>query len=128
MNAAWRLLRKTFFKAHRDHLGASDITELEDNQGMIHHDREELERICNFYYSSLYSESSQKGPVLEARGVTLNYLSDHLTTDIKNSLKSLIQLLELEAALNQIAPGKAPSKDGMIVEFFKTYWFSVMTT
>lgn len=41
---------------------------------------------------------------------------------MKNLLKSPITLLELESAMKSMALGKSPGPDGLILEFYRTYW------
>ena len=52
----------------------------------------------------------------------LSHINSCLSEDMKESLRSPITLLELELALKDMQVGKAPGPDGVIVEFYTTFW------
>lgn len=113
---------KEFFAAHKGRQGMSTISELENDHGEICHEREALEQICISYYSSLYARGVNDNSTAEACEEALGYIEDRLTPEMKNSLRRPITLPELEAALAQTASRKAPGKDGVVIEFFKSHW------
>jgi hypothetical protein len=56
----WRLrgdmVSKAFFLAVKEKPAWAAITELQDANGVFHHDRPQLDRICTKFYSKLYKE------------------------------------------------------------------------
>lgn len=109
---------KEFFRASKAHTGASQLTELEDEAGLLCSDQASLEGICSRYYGNLYSKPARSVAQEAAAGQSLSCLSDRLTGAMKAALRKPISLQELEAALKDMDPGKAPGLDGVLTEFF----------
>jgi hypothetical protein len=99
-------------------LGASSITELEDEHGGLFTDQPNLERICLEYYSSLYKARPELDEQARAMEQSLSSISDRLSPAMKTKLEAPIALSELTEALQGMAAGKAPGLDGVITEFF----------
>lgn len=113
---------KEFYRATKKHSGASHITELEDTQGILRRDRNDLEEICLSYYRTLYAEGNHSTAVEEARNEVLECLTDNLSAATKEVLDRLITLAELDNAVKDLALHKAPGKDGLITEFYQKFW------
>jgi hypothetical protein len=113
---------KEFFKATCEHFGASSIMELEDENGEVSTDQASLERICQQYYSKLYSERPQSAERGRAEAQALNSISDHLSVVVKARLNEPIRMEELDVALKGMPSGKASGPTGVLTEFYKQYW------
>lgn len=122
MDASRRLWYEEFYRAAKQHTGASHITELVNDQGVSCHDRADLKAICNDYYKSLYTKGTQTDEVTSARSGVLECLADRLSPEMKASLDQPITRGELSAALTDMTANKAPGKDGLTAEFFKKFW------
>jgi hypothetical protein len=113
---------KEFFKATREHSGASSITELEDEQGNVFTDQGSLEGICHRFYSKLYAARPQSAARAGAEEQALRGITDRLSAAIKERLRAPITLAELDAALQGMPSGKALGPEGVITEFYKKFW------
>jgi hypothetical protein len=113
---------KEFFKATREHSGASSITSLEDESGEVFTDQPSLERICHQYYSSLYTARPNSAAREAVERQALGGITDRLTPAMKARLDTPIEIAELDTALKSMAAGKAPGPDGVITEFYKKFW------
>lgn len=111
-----------FLKALKAHTGASDLTALEEEHGLLRSDQAGLEDVCSKYYGKLYKEPLRSAAQEGVAARTLAYLEDWLSQAMEQSLSTPISLDELGLALKDMDSGKAPGPDGVITEFFKHYW------
>jgi hypothetical protein len=81
-----------------------------------------LKEICRDFYSKLYIAATTLAGRAGASGHTLTTIGDRMTEEMKASLKSPIGIHELEEALKTMAKGKAPWPDGVIINFYKSFW------
>lgn len=95
---------------------------LEDAQGLPITDQEGLERVCSQYYADLYTEGVHSPEQEAAATQALGCIGDRLTEDMKAILRAPVSLAELSKAVKEMAVGKAPGPDGVIMEFFKLHW------
>jgi hypothetical protein len=116
---------KEFFKATREHSGASSITELEDDHDKVFTDQANMECICHQYYSRLYSAKMDRVDSAEAIARPLTVVTDRLFQAMKARLEAPIVMSELDKALKGMATGKALGPDGVITEFYKKYWYLI---
>lgn len=103
-------------------MGASQITELEDIDGVLHSIQAKLEEICSKYYSNLYAAQPHTTAQIGAKSQAFSCIGDRLSDDIKANLKAPIEMHEIKEALKGIAVGKALGPDGVIIEFYKEIW------
>jgi hypothetical protein len=113
---------KEFFKAHKQHTGASRIISLDDEGGAGHSAQAELEIICREYYSKLYKGAPASREQEGAREQALASIGDRLSAEMKTRLQAPIGLSEVEEALKGMASGKSPGLDGVVIEFYKVFW------
>lgn len=113
---------KEFFGALKAHTGASQLTKLEDEGGNLCSDQAGLEEVCSRYYGNLYSKLAGSAVETVAAAQSLSCSRDRLSGAMKSALRKPTSLQELEAALKDMDPGKAPGPDGVLTEFFKVYW------
>ena len=69
------------------------------------------------YFKSLFSSSSSCQPT-----ETLSTIQNVVTVDMNSQLNADFMEWEIKLALNQMAPLKAPSPDGMPPLFYQNYW------
>ena len=111
---------KEFFRAHRQRSNASHITELDDEDGTTHTNQADLARICHRYYQKLYTgrEETNEGAMTQI----LSHLSDSLSTQAKTARSALPTTEELHHALMDMKVGKSPGPDGILLEFYRSFW------
>jgi hypothetical protein len=96
------------------------ITELHDNQGVTHTGDEAIGRLFEEYFDSLFKTSNPVdfNSVLEG-------ISPVVTVDMNTRLSQPFQRQEVDHAIKQMGPLKAPGPDGMSPIFYQTFWDSV---
>lgn len=106
--ARWRLFGDTvseeFFQATRAAPQSTSITELRDRNGDLLHERQALERVCTEFYANLYAQEI----LTPAQQLHLPITKD-----------------ELYGTLKQMARGRSPGPDGVIVNFFLKFWDAI---
>lgn len=112
---------KYFFRASKAYTGASNLTELEDEHGVLQSDQAALEDVCSNYYGKLYKDSPCSAAKEGASAQALVCLGDRLSQAMKQSLRRPISQDELGLALKGMDFGKSSKLDGVIIEFFKSY-------
>lgn len=90
---------RRFFKAHKEHSGASTMTELEDTDGTRHTDQASLQRICVEYYKKLYTRRTPSEADNAAAALALGSLQDRVPPGLKTRLQAQLTAAELESAL-----------------------------
>ena len=113
---------KEFFQAHRQRSSTAQITVLDDVDGVSHTDQPDLERICQAYYQKLYTDRVESEESREAEGIALRCIPDKLSNEMKSRLQAPLNLGELAAAVKDMQAGKAPGPDGIVLEFYSTFW------
>ena len=113
---------KEFFQAHRVRSNASHITELKDAHNQTHTSQVAMAQICSEYYKKLYMARVAPEMARGAQEAALYYLSDKIPVKTKRELQAPISQEELRTALWDMCPRKAPGPDGIVLEFYKTYW------
>lgn len=111
-----------FFQVHRQRSSASHITALEDQHRRTHPEQEVLAQVCDAYYQNLYKARDPPIVVEETQRHSRLYLQDKIGLEAKLSLSSPITLVELETAMKDMAIGKSPGPDGIILDFYRIYW------
>jgi hypothetical protein len=113
---------KDFYRAHKHHAGASRITTLDDRDGVSHSAQPEMEHLCCEYYSKLYTREPISRAQEGAREQSLVSIGDRRSEEMKACLRVPIKMHELDEALKGMAVGKSPGPDGVVIEFYKTFW------
>jgi hypothetical protein len=113
---------KDFYRAHKHHAGASRITALDDADGVSHLAQPEMEHLCREYYSKFYTREPISLAQEGAREQALACIRDCLSEEMKACLRVPIKMHELDEALKGMAAGKSPGPDGIVIEFYKTFW------
>ena len=93
------------------------IDYLVDDTGVKHSDPNDLERIIVQYFSHLFSSSA---PL--AMDEVLSSVCPRVTANMNEMLCRPYSKLEVETALFQMRPHKAPGPDGMNPYFFQKFW------
>jgi hypothetical protein len=113
---------KEFFQATRERSTASHITELEDANGQTQTSQGELAKVYQAFYQKLYTARRSSPATAGAKHQALWYIRDRLAERAKASLTAQISMGELKKAIDEMQSGKSPDPDGLILEFYKTYW------
>jgi hypothetical protein len=81
-----------------------------------------MQQICKDYYEVLYTAREGTPASEGAKFQALRCVQDKLTPRMKQRLRELIQLGELQRTVNEMCTGKSLGPDGMVLEFYKEYW------
>lgn len=90
---------------------------LKDDSGRVFTEQEDLERLACEFYQQLFTAQEELDPDLVCR-----YVPRRVTPDMAAMLERVYTEEEVEAALFQMAPSKAPSVDGFNAGFFQAHW------
>ena len=111
-----------FFQLVRQKNVQTIIAELRDNQGRCFTRKEDLQVICLDFYQNLYRH---KDISREAMREILEGMPTTFTCDMNTQLSRPLTDKELSGAIMSMAKGKAPSHDGIPIEFFQCYWTTI---
>uniref|UniRef100_A0A2N9HR00 RRM domain-containing protein n=1 Tax=Fagus sylvatica TaxID=28930 RepID=A0A2N9HR00_FAGSY len=98
----------------------NSVYRLRDEWGSWHESNEEIAEIMLEYYNSLFTTSS---PTNLAEAV--EEVQSVVTEDMNDSLIREFRAEEVQQAIQQMAPSKAPGPDGMPPIFYQKYWHVV---
>lgn len=90
---------------------------LKSEAGQEFTDEEDLECLACQFYHNLFTAQADLQSELVCRHVPRK-----VSTDMREMLKQPFTEKEMETALFQMAPSKAPGVDGFNVGFFQTHW------
>ena len=96
------------------------IVDLRNSDGVLVSGEGNLSGMVRDYYKNLFLSSKP----MEVNGVVQS-IKSVVTEDMNNSLTSLFSQVEIESALNQMAPLKAPGPDGMPPIFYQKFWSDI---
>lgn len=113
---------KEFFQVFRQKSSAAHTTALEDEWGQIQTNQTALGQVCHEYYKKLYTSREPPLVVEEVQLQALRCVKDVVSRKAKSTLGSPITLHELHDAMEEMAIGKSPGLDGIILDFFKIFW------
>ena len=100
----------------------SVIGQLEDQNGKIYSDNENLIKIATEYYKKLYTPT----PVDYIKQETLlKNIDRKLTAQQARELDKDITEKELQESVNKLQDGKSPGYDGITAEFYKKFWYLI---
>ena len=98
------------------------ISELEDKNGCIYSENEEMIKIAEEYYTQLYTPA-QIDSIKQQQ--LLKNIVLKISTNDKNRLDAPITEAELAIAVQQLQDNKSPGIDGITAEFYKKYWYLI---
>ena len=81
-----------------------------------------MAQICTNYYKKLYTTRAPLESRPRSQKIVLRYLLGRLLETSKINLEAPLTLEELRAALFDIKLGKSLRHDGVVVEFYKSFW------
>ena len=96
------------------------IKGLKDDEGVWHGDEDTCARMLNEFYSRLFTSSQPHNLDRILDGV-VEVVTDEMRADLARPYTSE----EIDAAIMEMAPLKAPGPDGMPPLFFQTYWIDI---
>ena len=96
------------------------IEGLQGADGEIHSDPEELEIILTNYFSQLFTPSTTS-----FTDEVIGKVPTTVSGDMNDKLCRLYIVAEVEKALQQIHPSKAPGPDSLNPFFYQKYWYIV---
>ena len=115
------MLFRSYFHNRASHrFRRNSISELRDSHGVLFTGEENVSAMIVDFYTNLFSSSNPSGlesVIQHTRGV--------VNADMNAGLIEEFTRLEVETALKQMAPLKAPGPDGMPPLFFQHYWDSI---
>lgn len=107
-----------FFQAKARARGrVNRIKSLIDEDGRILTEQEDLERLACQFYQDLFSAQHELQPELVCK-----FVDRRLTPEMAQELMKPFTEQEVEQALFQMAPSKAPGVDGFNADFFQAHW------
>ena len=113
---------KPYFSLERNMRMNQDriITELKNNntQRSYTRSREIVELAARPYYKNLYDCKSTKA---EAQIKALDSINKIIPPELRKSMAKALTQEEIEAAIENLAKGKAPGSDGITIDFFKKF-------
>ncbi|XP_030963604.1 uncharacterized protein LOC115984727 [Quercus lobata] len=98
----------------------NSISELRDSHGVLFSGEENVSAMIVDFYTKLFSSSNPSG--LET---VVQHTKRVVSADMNVGLIEEFTRLEVETALKQMAPLKAPGPNGMPPIFFQHYWDSI---
>ena len=108
-----------YAKLEKRYQNKNVITELQDQNGKIQTDSEELIKIAQDYYTKLYTPT--RTDAIKQQQLLKNIDKKIDATD-RQKLDAPITAEELHTAVYQLHDKKSPGIDGITAEFYKTYW------
>jgi hypothetical protein len=111
---------KFFHRAmvHRRYI--NHITQLEDAQGIPIREHDQIVEELNTYYKYLLTETIENRE--EAIQKITNHIPSLVTPEQNEALLCPITQAEVDLAVKEMPPGKAPSPDGFTTDFFHHCW------
>ena len=107
-----------FFQAKARTRGRTNrIKQLTADDGRVFTEQEDLERLACEFYQNLFSAQDELQPDL-----ICTHVPRKITPEMSDFLEKPFIEKEVEAALFQMAPSKAPGVDGFNAGFFQTHW------
>jgi len=107
-----------FFQAKAGARGRTNrIKSLNDSDGNVVTEQEDLERLASNFYQNLFQAQEQLEPELICQHIPRKF-----TPSMTAMLEEPFTEQEVEKALFQMAPNKAPGVDGFNAGFFQTHW------
>ena len=88
----------------------------------MHTNQGTMVQICTNYYSRLYTARESPTAMFRAQNAILCYVEDKLVQNTKNKLQALMSGSELQATLFDMQLDKSPGPDGIVMEFYRTFW------
>jgi ribonuclease HI len=95
----------------------NSIRSLTDSNGQVVTKQEDLERLACAFYQNLFTAQQDVDPALICQ-----YVPRRVTEEMITELDREFTEEEVERALFQMKPGKAPGADGFNAGFFQTHW------
>lgn len=107
-----------FFQARAKARARSNrILALKNSDGLLVNEQEEIERVAVEFYQGLFTAQENLEP-----GLICQHVPRKVTADMAELLSRLFYEGEVERALFQMGPSKAPGADGFTAGFFQKHW------
>ena len=108
---------KYFLNLEKMNYSRKTIYRLENQNGNIESDPKEILKMQKEFYDELYTATVEPD---------LSYISDidapKIPETLRDALEKDITLQELSKAVNELPNNKAPSTDGIPIDFYKVFW------
>lgn len=101
------------------------ISVIEDAEGKIFHEEEQIAAQIAEYYDKLFKSSSLPSSKEETVAILTEAISPCITAEMNQSLTSVPSFQEIRDALFSIHPNKAPGPDGFSACFFQSNWVTI---
>ena len=103
------------------------INKLSDEKGNHYTNDEEILDHCTDYYSDLYDSKFPKQSSIDKYLSKITTLPT-LSYDSQKQCEGEITIFECQKAVGLMKNNKAPSSDGLTIEFYKTFWTDIADT
>jgi exonuclease III len=111
---------KFFHRAMTHRRYINRITQLEDDQGIPIRDHDQIAEELNSFYQDLLTETNTNRE--EAIQKVTQHIPRLITSEQNRALIRPITQSEVDSAVKEMPPGKAPGPDGFTTDFFHYCW------
>ena len=111
---------KYFLSLENKHQTLNTISKLSTEDGLTITDANSILKECKTFYRNLYT--SEKIDIHKIRRYLANVHIPKIDNKTKLTLDSDITEKELYAAVHRLKHNKSPGTDGIIPEFYQTFW------
>ena len=111
-----------FSKLEKRFQNKNTVPELQDTDGTIKSETNDLIRITHAYYTKLYS-STQTNKIKQQQ--LLKNIKKTIKASDRQKLDTPLEGKETEDAVFQQADNKSPGPDGVTAEFYKAFWYLI---
>ena len=110
---------KCFYLQEQRKQAKKNVKQLQNEKNEIKKTNSEILKECGLFQEKLYSKQQN---CEETQNEILNILSNSIQKEQNKQLTNFINKNELKQAMYQIENEKSPGIDGILVEFYKTFY------
>ena len=112
-----------YFKLEQRSRQKGVISHLQDEKGKVLTNSEDMIKLAERYYKSLYTPS--RTDVLRQQRLLRN-VDKRISPEDRRKLEAVLSIEELTEAVFQQKDNKSPGPDGITAEFYKAFWYLIL--